>query len=272
MKAIQSLCRFISLILIQLIRTRRSKFILQEKLREDLSREFHRSREEVQALARALMVRDLTILENHRQYRMMANEIIAKNNEIVVLQAAATTDALTGLYNRRGAEQELHRVLGMLERQENVHHELSVLVLDLNYFKDVNDRFGHRCGDVALMVIAEHLKQAFRVEDVIIRSGGDEFKAYLVNATREGAIARATTLAALMESDDRLRFDDIHVTVSIGISHGIFATKRGGLQIFETVEQLADAAMYAAKNASRTQTSIVEAPDVVSSDTVHGDL
>lgn len=219
---------------------------------------------------------------------VLAREIVAKNGkieslnaEIVKLREAAMIEPLTGLYNRRGANEALRRLLSVFERQNQRAvgignqidvHDLSVLVLDLNHFKEVNDRFGHAAGDVVLTIIAEHLKHAFRVEDVLARPGGDEFKAYLVNATRDGAIMRAEKLSALMLADDRLQFDGIRVTVSIGISHGRFATKRGGLQIMETLEQLADAAMYDAKQGSRHETGITVAPDAVSSDTVLGDL
>lgn len=219
---------------------------------------------------------------------MLAREIIAKNGEIEALGAeiaqlreAAMIEPLTGLYNRRGANEALHRLLSVFERQNQRAvsignrveiHDLSVLVLDLNHFKEVNDRFGHAAGDVVLAIIAEHLKHAFRAEDVLVRQGGDEFMAYLVNATRDGAIMRAEKLSALMLADDRLQFDDVRVTVSIGISHGRFATKRGGLQIVETLEQLADTAMYAAKEESRKVSGITVAPDAVSSDTVLGNL
>ncbi len=212
---------------------------------------------------------------------MLAREVVAKNGEILRLHRAATTDALTGLHNRRGASEALHRLLSVFERQNQRAvgagsqaeiHDLSVLVFDLNNFKLVNDRFGHAAGDVVLAIIAEHIKRAFRTEDVLVRPGGDEFKAYLVNATRDGAIMRAVKLGALMLADDRLQFDDIRVTVSIGISHGRFSTKRGGLQIMETLEQLADTAMYAAKEESRDVSAITIAPDAISSDTVLGDL
>jgi diguanylate cyclase (GGDEF)-like protein len=219
---------------------------------------------------------------------LLAREVIAKNREIesrdqeiARLAEVAVTDPLTGLYNRRGASEALHRLLRVFERQNQRAvgtgsraevHDLSVLAFDLNHFKLVNDRFGHAAGDVVLAIIAEHIKRAFRAEDVLIRPGGDEFKAYLVNATRDGAIARAETLSALMLADDRLQFDDIRVTVSIGISHGRFTTRRGGLQIMETLEQLADTAMYAAKNGSRDVSGITIAPDAISSDTVLGDL
>lgn len=219
---------------------------------------------------------------------MLAREVVAKNGEIEALgtemrklREAAMVEPLTGLYNRRGANEALHRLLSVFERQNQRAvndgsrveiHDLSVLVLDLNHFKEVNDRFGHSAGDAVLMIIAEHLKQAFRAEDVLVRPGGDEFMAYLVNATRAGAIMRAEKLSTLMLADDRLQFDGVRVTVSIGISHGRFATKRGGLQIVETLEQLADTAMYAAKEESRQVSGITVAPDAVSSDTVLGSL
>lgn len=197
--------------------------------------------------------------------RQAEMEILQRRFEQCML--AATTDPLTKLYNRRGAESAFHRLLSLFERQGGVH-ELSVLIFDLNHFKEVNDRHGHQAGDVALAVVAEHLKRTFRAEDIIVRNGGDEFKAYLINATGEGAVGRAKKLAKDMHADERLRFDEIQVTVSIGISHGRFSSRRGGLQIIETLEKLADTAMYEAKKESRELSGIVVAPDAVSSDTV----
>lgn len=219
---------------------------------------------------------------------ILAREIVAKNRviesldaEIVKLREAAMIEPLTGLYNRRGADEALRRLLSVFGRQNQRAvgagsqaevHDLSVLVFDLNHFKLVNDRFGHAAGDAVLVIITEHIRRAFRAEDVLIRHGGDEFMAYLVNATRDGAIMRAEKLSALMLADDRLQFDDIRVTVSIGISHGRFSTKRGGLQIVATLKQLADAAMYAAKEESRQVSGITVAPEAISSDTLLGDL
>lgn len=282
---------------------------LREQRREIewLARELDRSRNEARILAYAYEdgfrpIREgleaehtAAITSLMRQIQMgtrirelLAGEVITKNNEIKSLQRdiaslhqAALTDPLTGLYNRRGADEALSRLLSVFDRENHRSvattsstkvHDLSVLVFDLNNFKEVNDRFGHVAGDTVLVVLAEHLRHAFRAEDVLVRAGGDEFKAYLINATREGATTRAGKLGSLLNTDERLRYGDLCVTVSIGIAHGCFVTRRGGLQIIETLDRLADTAMYAAKAESRDASVIVVAPDAISSDTVFGQL
>lgn len=253
---------------------RKSELVRQVKENLALRHELESAREDMLTLARANE-------ENRRQHLILANEIVAKHAEIESLRLAAAFDPLTGLYNRRGAALEFERVLSGFDRRDYdialhagqpVGYQMSILVMDLNHFKEVNDTYGHAAGDVALVVIAEHLKRAFRPEDIVIRSGGDEFTAYLIGATKEGAVNRAEKLAALMLADDRLQFDAIRVSVSIGISHGRFATKRGGLQIVEDLKALADEAMYAAKEESRVMSSIVIAADAVYSDTILGNL
>ena len=212
------------------------------------------------------------------QSKILIRETVAKNQQIQELEAAADRDSLTGLYNRRGAALELRRILGGFERQDysvagRVLHQLSVLVMDLNNFKAVNDRFGHAAGDQVLLIVSAYLQKAFRAEDIIIRNGGDEFVVYLINATQAGAAQRAERLAALLREDERLRFDDnIQVSISVGISHGSFFSSRGGLHIINDLEQLCDMAMCRAKNDSRESSGINIAPVIVFSDTAFGNL
>lgn len=239
-----------------------------------LRRELERSRAGALTLARAVQEQCRSIRE---AIELRYAQVIAeRDQQIEELEKVADHDPLTGLYNRRGAVLELNRVLSLFERQDYgtpaLIHELSILMMDLNHFKTVNDRFGHAAGDQVLVVVAEHLKQAFRVEDIVIRKGGDEFVVYLINATKIGATQRAEKLAALMHSDPRLKFGPIQVSVAIGISHGSFTSKRGGLQILADVEKLADTAMYAAKEEQRDFSGIVAAPDAVFSDTAYGNI
>jgi diguanylate cyclase (GGDEF)-like protein len=88
----------------------------------------------------------------------------------------ATIDALTGLYNRRFAEQ---RLVAETDRSRRYGHPLTVLAIDLNGFKQINDHYGHPAGDLVLKEFAERLNSAIRVSDLAVRLGGDEFLALL---------------------------------------------------------------------------------------------
>ena len=138
------------------------------------------------------------------------------------LGAAARTDSLTGLANRRELEQ---RFAGELERSTRGGRPLSILVLDLDWFKEFNDRFGHAAGDRALVQLAEALRRATRTSDVVARLGGEEF-AVLAPETdeREGYLLaerlRAEVKATFAREPEKL-------TVSCGVAsfpvHGITA-------------------------------------------------
>src|SRR6266849_4441655 len=84
----------------------------------------------------------------------------------------ATLDPLTGLYNRRLAEQ---RLAGEVSRSQRYGHPLTILAFDLNGFKQINDRYGHAVGDLVLREFAERLTRAIRASDLAVRMGGDEF-------------------------------------------------------------------------------------------------
>ncbi|MFZ0639780.1 MAG: GGDEF domain-containing protein [Candidatus Acidiferrales bacterium] len=91
-------------------------------------------------------------------------------------QKLATRDSLTGLSNRRLGEE---RLAGEVARSERHGHPLSVLLLDLNRFKGINDRYGHAAGDLALKTFAERLNKVIRASDLAVRLGGDEFMVIL---------------------------------------------------------------------------------------------
>src|SRR4029077_8634987 len=88
----------------------------------------------------------------------------------------ATLDPLTGLCNRRLAQQ---RLAGEVSRSQRYGHPLTVLMLDLNGFKQINDRYGHGTGDHVLRVFAERLSRVIRASDLAVRMGGDEFMVVL---------------------------------------------------------------------------------------------
>jgi diguanylate cyclase (GGDEF)-like protein len=162
------------------------------------------------------------------------------------VQQLAMTDPLTGLYNRRHffelAKREVSRALRM-----NV--PLSLLMLDVDYFKKVNDTFGHGVGDSVLCTIADMCSNRLRAVDLLGRYGGDEFIFVLPETDAEGARVVGNDLLktieqASIENDER----EVHVTISIGIS-----TLSSSVQNLERLLVLADEALYEAKEAGRNR-------------------
>ncbi len=132
------------------------------------------------------------------------------------LEYYSTHDPLTGLHNRRYFHDMIHYEEGRSERH---NHKFSVLMLDLDDFKDVNDTYGHPCGDMVLKQVAETICSAMRKGDIATRIGGDEFAVILTETGREGAIIVAEKLRtelrgiAFQSPEGKL----FHITTSIGM-------------------------------------------------------
>jgi len=158
------------------------------------------------------------------------------------LKQMALRDHLTGLYNRRGFEQELDRELASARRYQRGG---AVLMIDLDGFKAVNDTLGHKAGDALLTGIARVLEDRLRETDVLGRLGGDEFAVVLPEVSADQA---ATVVAALRSAitshTPLLTGQHVHMTASIG-----FVTFDGN-QGAENILAAADAEMYTAKRSS----------------------
>jgi diguanylate cyclase (GGDEF)-like protein len=156
----------------------------------------------------------------------------------------ADIDALTGLYNRRGWTD---RVLAIDEALHDERHTLSVLFLDLDRFKELNDRLGHEAGDTALRVLANVMREELREQDLIGRYGGEEFVVALPGADRAHAARVAERIRQRLH--DLASADPAAAmrTVSIGV-----ATLNAGESTTSLLKR-ADTAMYQAKAAGRNR-------------------
>ncbi|GAB3345136.1 diguanylate cyclase [Chromohalobacter beijerinckii] len=166
------------------------------------------------------------------------------------LEEASIRDALTGLYNRRFLDDTLTRELARAERQSA---PLSVLMLDIDHFKPINDDHGHAFGDRALIEVADLLSDNVRRGDIVCRYGGEEFVIIMPGAGLAAARQRGEHLRQEVATLD-IDLDDgtpLHLTVSLGLAcypqHGEHA---------ETLLHHADMALYGAKQGGRNRLAI----------------
>ncbi len=158
------------------------------------------------------------------------------------MQRLAETDPLTWLFNRRHFDQ---RIEAELNRALRAEHLVSLLMIDVDQFKTINDRFGHRAGDAVLKAVAIAIKQAVRVYDVPTRYGGDEFAVILPEADSEVA-SRVARRVLEKTAAQTLPGDLVSAGLSIGLSIGVATFPRPSGDLAALIES-ADAAMYKAK-------------------------
>lgn len=159
------------------------------------------------------------------------------------LRALAETDSLTGLANRRS----FFEIAGARLSQASPRAAMSVLMLDIDHFKRVNDRHGHAAGDEVLAEFARRAKGALRRNDVMARLGGEEFAAFLPGARAAEAEAAANRIRSAIAGEPITAVGQrLAVTVSIGV-----AARKAGETSAEAIVARADRALYAAKTQGR---------------------
>ncbi len=166
-------------------------------------------------------------------------ELVGKNLE---LEQLAVTDRLTGLYNRLYLDRALQREMAVAQRTGEA---FSLVLLDIDKFKTVNDRYGHQAGDEALVMLAGILQSRMRVTDVAGRWGGEEFMVICPATTRQGATDVAETLRSLVEQTEFPHAG--HCTASFGVA---------GFEADDNITAIvarADHALYAAKEGGRNR-------------------
>ncbi|MFH0729110.1 MAG: diguanylate cyclase [Pseudomonadota bacterium] len=163
------------------------------------------------------------------------------------LREMAETDFLTGLFNRRHF---IERAEKEVSRSKRYTHPLSMIILDIDYFKSVNDRFGHAAGDTVLKNIAQICREAIRDTDFVGRIGGEEFAVALIESDLEGAYMVAERIRCRVASHTfQLEGKTIQCTLSTGTSE--LVPQEDDL---ERLMKKADDALYRAKQAGRDQT------------------
>jgi len=165
-------------------------------------------------------------------------------------QAAALQDKLTGLNNRGAFDTSLKREIDLAHRQ---HAPMSLIVLDIDYFKTVNDTYGHSSGDLALQILAQSITDTMRLSDIAFRYGGEEFTLILSNTDEKSAHLVAERLRI---ATSQLSCNDGNRTFGFTISLGVAQLNQGenGSALFDR----ADHALYQAKKSGRNQSLCAE--------------
>jgi diguanylate cyclase (GGDEF)-like protein len=188
-----------------------------------------------------------------------AGRIIALQDELIGAReehrVRAMKDGLTGLWNRAAFLDIFKREM---DRAERAHASTGLLLLDLDHFKRVNDRYGHLAGDAVLREVALRFKQNVRSYDFVGRYGGEEFLIALPGCDRAQLRKRAEGIRkAICDEPVRVGKVEIPVTVSIGAA----AATKGGKSAMEVVG-VADCALYRAKDEGRNRSAYCDLPAV----------
>lgn len=186
-------------------------------------------------------------------------EIFATAASTALIQASllahirdeAITDPLTGAYNRRGWSDLGHREVARVHR---FRHPMSLIMLDIDHFKDINDTYGHTVGDKVLRNLARTLGECLREIDILGRYGGEEFIVLVPETGRESATSlaerlRKTIAEAPMSTDG----DELRITISLGVATLIPDETTS----FEELAEKADRALYQAKRTGRNRVVVV---------------
>ncbi len=186
-------------------------------------------------------------LRRARQYLNEALPVLHAKRLAQNLHQMAIRDTLTGLYNRRFLEGNINPLIAGIQRRES---SMAILMADMDYFKKVNDEYGHESGDMVLKALSHILQNAVRASDLVIRYGGEEFMILLVDChPKEFANQVAEKIRSKVEAHQfRIEGGTLRKTLSIGISEF-----PGDTAAFWESVKYADVALYRAKEEGRNQ-------------------
>lgn len=188
---------------------------------------------------------DLLVIES-----LTAALIYPLRNGLMYQQAInmALQDSLTGIGNRKALEKAITREQKLIERYGT---PFSMLMIDIDFFKKINDEHGHHAGDIALQCVSQTIADVIRQSDEIFRYGGEEFVVLLNNSDINSAAMMAERIRVAIEKAETIcKANNIKMTVSIGVAN--FKKQECMDHLFDR----ADKALYSAKNSGRNQVCI----------------
>ena len=198
-----------------------------------LNAELQKVRRELEEAKRTIKVKEIEL-----------KAVLAQADEV------SHTDALTYLPNRR---QIMNNLQKEVHRAERYKIPLSISMMDIDHFKNINDTFGHTVGDQVLLQLANMLRDGIRESDMVGRYGGEEFLIVLPNTELKMAAELAARLCKTIREKDIEIVGKAHITVSIGV-----AEYKHGEETWQKLLSRADIALYAAKNAGRDRWAVPE--------------
>lgn len=207
-----------------------------------------RLRFEVSQTAREREIYRLKNAELSELNRALRKADAEKSQLLVKLERQAEEDALTELYNRRYFDTRFAHSFAVAKRLETL---LSAVILDIDNFKGINDRFSHQTGDAVLRTVAALMKAGVRAIDTVARYGGEEFVMLLPGASAESAAAICERFRVRVETYNWERLQSgLRVTLSIGISADLSAENH------ERTLTYADAKLYEAKRSGKNRVCV----------------
>lgn len=169
------------------------------------------------------------------------------------VEQSASIDSLTKLYTRGHFSQRFETEV---RRAKNYAHPLSILLLDLDHFKSVNDTHGHPAGDIILMRVGEILRQSVRSSDIVARFGGEEFVVIMTSAGKEQALSFGENLRKTIEST-MFKIPGRDTPLRMTISGGVATYPKDGDTTADLL-RVADKALYEAKQAGRNRIVVTQ--------------
>jgi len=212
--------------------------------------DLHNSKDEIGVLARTFKTMAANLIESHQklaQYNQnLEKQVSQRTNQLqqamLELEKQASTDQLTGAYNRRKFELLFATEVDRIQRYLD---PLSLIIFDIDHFKNVNDNYGHHVGDLVLIDIAKLIQDCIRGTDNLIRWGGEEFVVLAIHTSQANIMILAEKLRSIVAAHP---FPEVgKITISLGVSEYIKGDS------LETVMQRADAALYRAKEGGRNK-------------------
>lgn len=201
------------------------------------------------------LVAPLLLEDSVAGYSVIVRDATERRKSLEALEKAAHTDPLTGLYNRRAFFSRAQQCL-----RERSSEPASVLIVDIDHFKQINDAFGHDVGDQAIQMVARRLEEAMRPGDLVCRFGGEEFVALLVGLPVDSVRAIAEQIRSAVQTTDLPVTDGrlVKVTISGGIA-SIPAGRPLPSGILDATIKSADKRLYEAKQQGRNRV-VCDAP------------
>ena len=215
----------------------------------------------VQAVAHMVLPARMEWNEQRQQlaqtYINSAQSVLTSLNLLAEAEKQSMTDALTGLYNRRSMDQLLQREVAMAERYG---HPMSLVMIDLDYFKEINDAHGHAAGDHMLRAFADCVRITLRKTDLAFRYGGDEFVIALPQTPlfqAQQVVQKLRQAFLSVDFSHAITHLDKNPTLSIGVAE---RSKTGNILTLASLLSAADQALYNAKNSNRNCVRVFEPP------------